>query len=139
MVIDSVKGEDVMIIVVGVFLFLNLIVIGLIGVVYFYDLNLLLMNYGLLVSDLGLDNMVCSFYGGLFFVFVGFFVFGVVKSMCRVDVLILVSLFMGGLVVGCVVSFVLVGVLDLFIYVLFVYEVVVCVIVLFFFCSVMSV
>ncbi len=127
-----------MTLVASAFLLLNSTVIGLIGAAYLYDPNLLLANYGLSVDNPGMDNMLRSSYGGLFFALAPLFALGAVKKTRRADALILVSLFMGGLAVGRIASLLLAGAPDPSMYSLLAYEAVACVIALFLSRSVVS-
>ena len=64
---------------------LNAGVIGLIGLAYLYDPNMLLANYGLSTDSLGMDNMLRSTYGGLFLCVAGLFAFGALNADRRAD------------------------------------------------------
>ena len=79
------------------FLGLNAAVIGLIGLVYLYDPNLLLGRYGLETGGAGLDNMLRSTYGGVFVGVAAIFLLGALHDTRSRDALALAAIFMGGL------------------------------------------
>ncbi len=109
-------------------LVLNSIVIGLIGVAYLYDPNLLLANYGLSADGAGMDNMLRSSYGGLFVAMAGIFALGSFSKVRMNDALVLLALFMGGLAFGRIASLVMAGLPDPSIFTLLGYEAIVCLI-----------
>ena len=110
---------------------LNAGVIGLIGLAYLYDPNMLLANYGLSTDSLGMDNMLRSTYGGLFLCVAGLFAFGALNADRRADALGLLALFMGGLAFGRIASIVMAGTPDPSIMSLLAYEAVAFLIALF--------
>lgn len=112
-------------------LLMNSVVIGLIGLAYLYDPNLLLANYGLAVDGPGMDNMLRSTYGGLFIALAGVFAFGVLNESRRPDAMGLLALIMGGLALGRVASLVMAGPPEMAINTLLAYEASVFVIALF--------
>ena len=92
-----------------IFLALNAVAIGSIGVFYLIDPNLLLARYDLATGSAGMDSMLRATYGGLFLVSAGLFALGVFNTNRRRDALAFVGLFMGGAALGRIVSFLAVG------------------------------
>ena len=86
------------------FLGLNAAMIGLIGLAYLYDPNLLLGRYGLKTGGAGLDNMLRSTYGGVFVGVAAIFLLGALHDTRRRDALALAAIFMGGLALGRLMS-----------------------------------
>jgi len=120
-----------MIVLARTVLVLNAAVIGLIGLAYLYDPNLLLANYGLSADSPGMDNMLRSSYGGLFAAIAVLFALGAVNGSRTSDSLALLALFMGGLAVGRIASIALAGAPDPSMYTLLGYEAAVSVFALF--------
>ncbi len=112
-------------------LILNSTLIGLIGLAYLYDPNLLLANYGLSADSPGMDNMLRSTYGGLFLAMAGVFALGAVSASRLSDGLALLALFMGGLALGRLASLAMAGAPDPSINTLLAYEAVAAAIALF--------
>lgn len=83
--------------------------IGVIGVLYLYDPNLLLARYDLSADSAGMDNMLRSTYGGLFLVSSLIFALGVFVAARRRDALAFVAIFMTGAALGRIVSIIAVG------------------------------
>ena len=83
--------------------------IGLIGILYLYDPNLLLARYDLATGSAGMDNMLRSTYGGLFLASALIFALGVFVEARRRDALAFVAIFMTGAAVGRIVSILAVG------------------------------
>ena len=94
---------------VRIFLIVNFVCIGLIGLAYLYDPNLLLSQYGLETGSIGIDNMLRSTYGGVFLSVSLIFLIGVLNNKRRQDALFVAALFMGGLAIGRLTSIALVG------------------------------
>ena len=92
-----------------VYLALNAVGIGLIGLAYLYQPNLLLSQYGLGVESVGVDNMIRSTYGGVFLAAAAIFVAGVFHPKRLGDALGFAALFMGGLALGRLASIASVG------------------------------
>ena len=83
--------------------------IGMIGVLYLYDPNLLLARYDLATGSAGMDNMLRSTYGGLFLASSLIFALGVFVAERRRDALAFVAIFMTGAALGRIVSIFAVG------------------------------
>ncbi|MCR9080763.1 MAG: DUF4345 domain-containing protein [Hyphomonadaceae bacterium] len=83
--------------------------IGMIGVLYLYDPNLLLARYDLATGSAGMDNMLRSTYGGLFLASSLIFALGVFVAERRRDALAFVAIFMTGAALGRIVSIIAVG------------------------------
>lgn len=83
--------------------------IGMIGVLYLYDPNLLLARYDLSAGSAGMDNMLRSTYGGLFLASAVIFALGVFVDDRRRDVLAFVAIFMTGAAIGRIASIIAVG------------------------------
>lgn len=83
--------------------------IGMIGVLYLYDPNLLLARYDLATGSAGMDNMLRSTYGGLFLASSLIFALGVFMAERRRDALAFVAIFMTGAALGRIVSILAVG------------------------------
>ncbi len=92
-----------------IYLGLNTISIGLIGLIYLYDPNLLLARYGLETGSTGMDNMLRAVYGGLFVGVAAIFTLGIGSSRHRRIILAFAALFMGSQAVGRIVSILSVG------------------------------
>ena len=92
-----------------IFLGLNAIAIGSIGVLYLIDPNLLLARYDLEAGSAGMDNMLRSAYGGVFLISAGVFLLGVFSQHRRRDSLAFVALFMTGAALGRLASLLGVG------------------------------
>ncbi len=104
-------------------LILNAVVIGAIGLAYLVDPNLLLVNYGLVAGEPGMDNLLRGTYGGLFIAMAALFALGAVRQARQRDALGLLALFMGGLAAGRVASLALAGAPDPSMHMLLGYEV----------------
>ncbi|MDJ0920142.1 MAG: DUF4345 domain-containing protein [Henriciella sp.] len=91
------------------FLAFNALAIGLIGILYLYDPNLLLARYDLATGSAGMDNMLRSTYGGLFLASASVFLLGVFSPIRRRDALAFVAIFMAGAALGRIVSILAVG------------------------------
>lgn len=87
----------------------NAAVIGLVGFAYLLDPNFLLGNYGLMVTEPGMDNMLRASYGGVFVILAGLWAWGGLQKSRRTDMLALLSLLMGSLALGRIVSLLAVG------------------------------
>lgn len=92
-----------------VFLGFNAVAIGLIGLGYLYNPNLLLARYGLETGSAAMDNMLRGAYGGLFVGVAAAFAYGAFVPARTTDALLLTLLFMGGFALGRGVSIVRVG------------------------------
>ncbi|MHA7858573.1 MAG: DUF4345 domain-containing protein [Henriciella sp.] len=92
-----------------VFLSFIAISIGMIGVLYLYDPNLLLARYDLATGSAGMDNMLRSTYGGLFLASALIFALGVFVETRRRDALVFVAIFMSGAALGRIVSILMAG------------------------------
>lgn len=92
-------------------IFLGLIAfsIGMVGVLYLYDPNLLLARYNLATGSAGMDNMLRSAYGGLFLTSSMIFGLGVFVEGRRRDALAFVTIFMTGAALGRMASILAVG------------------------------
>ncbi|UTW55421.1 DUF4345 domain-containing protein [Kordiimonas sp. SCSIO 12610] len=115
----------------SVVLIINSVVMGLIGLAYLYDPDLLLGNYGLTASDPSMDNMLRASYGGVSLVLAALWGWGGVKAHRRLDMLALLSLVMGGFALGRIASLIQAGPPQETIYSLLGYEIVVCILSLF--------
>ena len=87
-----------------IFLAYNAISIGLIGLLYLLDPNILLARYELDVGSVGMDNMLRSTYGGLFLGSALLFSIGIFKPLRQKDALGFVGVFMTGLAIGRIAS-----------------------------------
>ena len=83
--------------------------IGMIGVLYLYDPNLLLARYDLATGSPGMDNMLRSTYGGLFLTSAFIFALGIFINARRRDALAFVVIFMTGAALGRIASMIAVG------------------------------
>lgn len=92
-----------------IYLALNAVAIGLVGLFYLYDPNILLSQYGLKTGSTGLDNMFRSAYGGVFLAAATVFLLGVFQPGRRKDAVGFVTLFMIGAAVGRLASIAAVG------------------------------
>ncbi len=92
-----------------IFLAFNAIAIGLIGVLYLYDPNLLLARYDLETGSTGMDNMLRSAYGGIFVGAAALFLLGAIHPARRRDSLGFVAIFMIGAAIGRLASMAAVG------------------------------
>ena len=110
--------------VAEVFLGVNALGVGGVGVSYLYDPNLLLARYGLEAKSASMDNMLRGAYGGLFVGMAAIFACGALVPTRTADALLFTVLFMGGFLVGRVVSVARVGAPSRGIYGLLAYEVV---------------
>ncbi len=91
------------------FLGANALMIGLIGLAYLYNPDLLLSRYGLQAGSAGMDNMLRATYGGLFVAIASLFAWGTVRSERRSDALGLLILFMASQAVGRAASMIFAG------------------------------
>ena len=114
-------------------LLFNALVIGLIGLTYLYEPDLLLTNYGLTAADPSMDNMLRASYGGVSLVLAGLWAWGGVNANRQPDILALLALVMGGFAVGRLASIALAGQPHDTVYALLGYEVFVCALSLFLF------
>ncbi len=92
-----------------VVLAVNTISIGLIGIFYLYNPNLLLARYGLETGSAGMDNMLRSTYGGVFVGAAAIFLLGVLSRERRRDALGFLFIFMTGSAAGRIASIAAVG------------------------------
>ena len=92
-----------------IFLAFNALAIGVIGLTYLYDPNLLLTRYDLQTGSAGMDNMLRSTYGGIFLVSAAVFLFGAFTEKRRQDAVLFVAIFMSGAAIGRVASIIAVG------------------------------
>ncbi|MEL6824687.1 MAG: DUF4345 domain-containing protein [Pseudomonadota bacterium] len=92
-----------------IFLAFNALAIGVIGLTYLYDPNLLLARYDLQTGSAGMDNMLRSTYGGIFLVSAAVFLFGAFTEKRRQDAVLFVAIFMFGAAIGRVASIIAVG------------------------------
>lgn len=92
-----------------IFLGFNAIVIGLIGLAYLYDPNLLLARYGLETGGAAMDNMLRAVYGGLFVGIAALLALGVVKADRLRDMLGLATIFFASQAIGRIASVALAG------------------------------
>lgn len=91
------------------YLAINAIAIGLIGVIYLYDPNLLLARYGLETGSAGMDNMLRSTYGGVFVGAAAIFLIGLLQRKRRRDAVGFAAIFMAGSAIGRLASIVAAG------------------------------
>lgn len=108
-----------------IFLWINALVIGAIGLAYLYDPNLLLGSYGLSVGSIGIDNMMRATYGGLFLGLAFLLAPGALKVAQHREALLLATLIMAGLAIGRLASLLGAGVPPSGLYGLLFYEAVV--------------
>jgi|GEM_PF-2880143 len=92
-----------------IFLGLMSVSIGVIGILYLFDPNLLLARYDLATGSAGMDNMLRSTYGGLFLTSAAVFALGVFNARRRRDALAFVAIFMTGAAIGRLASMIAVG------------------------------
>ncbi len=92
-----------------IYLALNAIAIGFVGLAYLADPNLLLARYGLETGSAGMDSMLRSAYGGVFLASAGLFLLGVFDERRRRDIVGFTTLFMAGAALGRLVSLILAG------------------------------
>lgn len=92
-----------------IYLALNTLSIGLIGILYLYDPNLLLARYGLETGSAGMDNMLRSTYGGVFVGASAIFLLGLLSPKQRRDAIGFAAIFMAGSAAGRIASIVSVG------------------------------
>lgn len=92
-----------------IYLALNAISIGLIGLLYLYDPNLLLARYDLETGSAGMDNMLRSTYGGVFVGASAIFLLGVLSHKRRRGALGFAVIFMAGSAIGRLASIAAVG------------------------------
>lgn len=92
-----------------IYLALNAISIGLIGLLYLYDPNLLLARYDLETGSAGMDNMLRSTYGGVFIGAAGIFLLGLLSPKRRRDAIGFAVIFMAGSAAGRLASIASVG------------------------------
>ena len=88
---------------------LNALAIGLIGLLYLYNPNILLSRYGLESGSVGMDNMLRATYGGLYLLSATVFSMGVIVAARRRDALIFLAIFMAGAALGRIVSIIMAG------------------------------
>lgn len=93
-----------------IFLTINALAIGSIGLAYLYDPNLLLSRYDLATGGPGMDNMLRATYGGLFLGAAAIFALGIFNLKRRRDSLIFVAIFMAGTALGRLASIALAGI-----------------------------
>lgn len=91
------------------FLGFNAISIGMIGVLYLYDPNLLLSRYDLVTGSAGMDSMLRSAYGGVFIACAAIFALGIFLANRRRDALGFVAIFMTGAALGRIASIAIEG------------------------------
>ena len=111
-------------------LILNSLAIGLIGLLYLLDPNLLLSVYGLETGSAGMDNMLRASYGGLYLGSAALFMIGARSAERQRDALAFLALFMAAAALGRVASMIAVGAPPLTIGMLLAYECVVAVLAL---------
>lgn len=92
-----------------IYLALNAISIGLIGLLYLYDPNVLLARYGLETGSAGMDNMIRSTYGGVFVGAAAIFLLGILSRKHRHGALGFATIFMAGSALGRLASIAAVG------------------------------
>ncbi|MEM9670213.1 MAG: DUF4345 domain-containing protein [Pseudomonadota bacterium] len=92
-----------------VFLGFSALAIGMIGLLYLYDPNLLLARYGLEAGSAGMDNMLRSAYGGIFVGAALLFALGALKQTRQRDSMIFLAIFMSGAAIGRIASILSVG------------------------------
>ena len=92
-----------------IYLGLNALVLGLIGLGYLYDPNLLLARYALETGSIGMDNMLRATYGGVSFGLAGLFLIGMLKSARHRDAIGLVTVIMASFAIGRIASMALAG------------------------------
>lgn len=100
----------------------NSVAIGLIGILYLVDPNLLLSLYGLETGSAGMDNMLRASYGGMYLVSAGLFMIGARSESRRRDALAFLAMFMAAAALGRVASMIAVGAPPLTIVSLLAYE-----------------
>ena len=106
-----------------IYLGLNAIVLGLIGLGYLYNPNLLLARYGLETGSIGMDNMLRATYGVVSLGLAALFLIGILRpARCR-DTIGLVTIIMASFAFGRIASFVSAGLPPSSIMGLFYYEV----------------
>lgn len=91
------------------YLAFNAIGIGLIGLLYLYDPNMLLARYGLETGSAGMDNMLRAAYGGVFAAAAFVFSIGIFQPARRRDAVGFTALFMTGAAIGRIASIAAVG------------------------------
>lgn len=91
------------------FLGFNAVAVGLIGLGYLYDPNVLLARYKLEAGSVGMDNMLRSAYGGLFVAMAVILACGALIPGRTSDALLFTILFMGGFSLGRIASIVRLG------------------------------
>jgi len=92
-----------------IYLAFNAVGIGLIGLAYLYDPNLLLARYGLEAGSAGMDSMMRASYGGIFLACAVAFTLGALQPGRRQDAVGLVVLFMAGAALGRLLSLAVAG------------------------------
>lgn len=92
-----------------IYLAFNAVGIGLIGVLYLYDPNLLLARYDLETGSVGMDNMLRSAYGGVYLASATIFLIGAIQTRRRRDAVGFTALFMTGAAIGRLASLGAVG------------------------------
>ena len=107
---------------VKLFLGANALVVGLIGLAYLYDPDIVLARYGLESGSPGMDNMLRAAYGGLFVGISGVLAWGTVHETRRSDAIGLLILFMGSQEIGRATSTIAAGSPPVTIMGLFYYE-----------------
>lgn len=91
------------------YLAFNAIGIGLIGLAYLYDPNMLLALYGLEAGSAGMDNMLRAAYGGVFAASALVFSIGIFQPARRRDAVGFTVLFMTGAAIGRLASIIAAG------------------------------
>lgn len=106
-----------------IYLALNAVMIGLIGLAYLYDPNLLLANYGLETGTAAMDNMLRAAYGGLSIGVAALMAIGFLRPQRRSDALAFTALYMGTLALGRAASLMGAGMPGPSVMMLFYYEI----------------
>jgi hypothetical protein len=107
-----------------IFLALNAIAMGVVGIFYLYDPDILLARYDVVAGSVSMDNMLRASYGGVSLGAALIFTIGVFNTQRRRDILAFTAIFIGGFAVGRVASLVFSGPPHSAIYGLLGYEVV---------------
>lgn len=93
-----------------IYLAINAICIGLIGLAYLCDPNILLARYDLQADSVSMDSMLRSSYGGVFVVAAAIFALGIFNPARRRDSIAFTTVFMTACAIGRLASIILVGI-----------------------------
>lgn len=92
-----------------IYLGLNTVILGLIGLGYLFNPNLLLARYGLETGSVGMDNMLRATYGGVSLGLAALFLIGLLRPARRRDMVGLVTIIMGSFAIGRIASMIMAG------------------------------